>query len=361
MNAALHLLVLSANPASPDLERFADPQGHRLDRLPPGATPRRVLAVPACELALHRLELKAATPAQARAAAWHLLEGRLAQPREALELAVATDGERRWVAAFTPAARERWLARAAARGFVPDVVLPDCLLLPEPADEGEAFVAADTGLWRVRGHALAFSAEPALAMQVLGTRPHARVDASPAIESLLLRGAQAPAFALDLLPPRADLPRAGAVPARRLAALAAALLLSPLLVWAAQGLRHELGAARADATADAALLAVAPDAAGPGRPLARARAELARRQAPDRFGVLASALLEAQSTLPGTRLAALSLGEDGVLTATLEHDGAAPLDPLRQALAERGVSLADQPPQPAGERWHTLLLLSDAP
>ncbi|WP_043799857.1 hypothetical protein, partial [Arenimonas malthae] len=63
MNATLHLLVLSADPAGPDFERFADAQGHRLDRLPPGATPRRVLAVPACELALHRLALKAATPA----------------------------------------------------------------------------------------------------------------------------------------------------------------------------------------------------------------------------------------------------------------------------------------------------------
>ncbi|MBW8310860.1 MAG: hypothetical protein K0M64_02390, partial [Rhizobium sp.] len=284
MNAALHLLVLSADPGVPDLERFADTQGHRLERLPPGATPRRVLAVPASELALHRLEMKAATPAQARAAAWHLLDGRLAQPREALELAVGADGDRRWVAVFTPAARERWLARAAARGFLPDAVLPDCLLLPEPTDEGEAFVAADTGLWRVRGHQLAFSAEPALAAQVLGSRPHTRVDASPAIESLLLRGAQAPAFALDLRPPRADKPQAGAVPARRLAALAAALLLSPLLVWAAQGLRHELGAARAEASANAALLAVAPDAAGPGRPLARARAELARRPAPARVG-----------------------------------------------------------------------------
>lgn len=361
MTAFLHLLVLSADPAGADLERFADAHGHRLERLPPGARPRRVLAVPACELALHRLALKAATPAQARAAAWHRLEGRLAQPRETLELAAAADGDQRWVAVFTPTARERWLARAAARGFVPDAVVPDCLLLPGPADESEVFVAADAGLWRVHGHDLAFSAEPGLAAQVLGTRPHTRVDAPPAIESLLLRGALAPAFALDLGPPRADAPRAGTVPARRLALLAAALLLSPLLVWAAQGLRHERGAARADASADAALRAVAPEATGPGRPLARARAELARRQAPDRFGVLASALLEAQATLPGTRLAALSLGDDGVLTATLEHDGTAPLDPLRQALAERGVSLADQPPQPAGDRWHTLLLLSDAP
>lgn len=361
MTSHVHLLLLSEDPATRDLDLFADPQGRRLPSLPPGVAVRRVLAVPGGQLSLHRVKLNASTPAQAQAAAWHLLEGRLASDRRDLALTAGATGEDRWVAVFEPAAREHWLARAAAHGFTPDAMVPDCLLLPEPGPGAPATVAAGRSVWRVRDVDLAFSTEPALAVHVLASRPRTVVEDETRIQDLLLRGAGANATALDLLPVERAGRGGAAVPTRRLAILAAAVLLSPLLVWAAQGLRHELAADRLTARAEASLVAAAPQAAGPGRALPRARAALALQQAPDRFGRLAAALLEAQAQVPGTRLQSLRLDADGVLAATWEHAQSTELELLRQSLAERGVDLAEQASQPHDGGWLTTVLLSEIP
>lgn len=360
MNASTTLLVLSADPTRPDLRLPADADGHRLRDDGGAAATRRLLVVPATELSLHWLPLKAATPAQARAAATHRLAGRLAQTAQALTIEVGTGEASRWVAVFTEAARTGWLARAAAHGFAPDAVVPDCLLLPAVADGDPPVVAGDGHLVRVRGHDFAFSAEPALAAVILGGELPASAEDAGRLQALLLAGATRP-IELDLAPPKAGAGGRREVPTRRLLALAAAVLLAPLLVLAAQALRHELGVARAETRADQALLALAPGATGPGRPLARARAELARRQAPDRFGVLASALVEAQSQVPGTRLLSLGLADDGVMGARVSFQQTGQIDQLRLALAERGVALADQGSEADGAGWTTTLLLSDAP
>lgn len=360
MNASTTLLVLSADPAQPDLRLSADTGRPRLPDAAAATPPRRILVVPATALSLHWLPLKAATPAQARAAALHRLAGRLAQPAPALVLEVGPGEASRWVAVFTEAARAGWLARAAAHGFVPDAIVPDCLLLPDVTEGEPPVVAGDGQLVRVRGHALAFSAEPALAAGILGGELPADAADGERLQALLIAGARQP-LALDLAPSASRTGDRRDVPTRRLLALAAAVLLAPLLVLALQALRHEVGAARADARADQVLRAVAAEAAGPGRPLGRARAELARRQAPDRFGRLASALVEAQSEAPGTRLLSLGLGDDGVMDARLSFQQTGQIDTLRQALADRGVAVADQGTEADGDGWTTHLLLSDLP
>ncbi len=360
MNTSLHLLVLSADADHPGVQLFADGRGQALAApADAGPSPRRILVVPACDVVLHWSPVKAATPAQARAAAWHQLANQLSEPRQGLRMALGDGDEARWVAVFTEAARERWLARAAAQGFQPDVIVPDCLLLPEVSAGDPPAVAADDRLVRARGHDFAFSAEAGLAAHVLGPAS-VQAPADPGhLHRRLLQGAAGPA-PLDLSPAPEAARGHQTVPTRRLVTLAAAVLLAPLLILAAQATRHEIGASRALARADHALAAVAPAATGPARPLARARAELARRMAPDRFGVMASALVEAQSEVPGTQLLSLTLDADGVMGARLAYGQTGQIDQMRDALARRGIALSEQDSEPAPAGWTTTLLLSDA-
>lgn len=359
MNTSLHLLVLSADPDRPDVQLFADGRGQSLAQGDVGPSQRRVLAVPACDLVLHWSPVKAATPAQAKAAAWHQLANQLAQPRQALQLAVGNGDDARWVAVFTESAREQWLARAAALGFRPDLIVPDCLLLPAVSEGDPPVVAADDRLVRARGHDFAFSAEGGLAAQILGPGLADPPADAEQLHRLFRQGAARPA-PLDLSPAPRETRGAEPVPMKRLTALAAAVLLAPLLIFAAQAIRHEAGASRAVARADQALAEVAPAATGPARPLARARAELARRLAPDQFGLMASALIEAQSEVPGTQLLSMNLADDGVMGARLAYQQTGQIDRMRDALARRGVALSEQDSEPAAAGWTTTLLLSDA-
>lgn len=361
MKPALHLMLLPADGAARDL--FADARGQPVAQpSQPGEACRRVLAVPAQSLVLRRVGAGFASPAQARAAAWHALDGQLAVPRESLDWVVgdaAADGSR-WVVGFAPELRQAWLARAAACGFTPDRIVPDCLLLPAPADQHAAVVIeSPAGTSLVRTADQAFAAEPGLAKHLLAGRAIERVGKDAA--AVLLRGALEASVPDLSVKANAAKGAASPVPARRLLALAAAVVLSPLLVWTAQALRHDLAAARIQAEADSQLQTVAPDAAGPGRPLARARAALAQRQAPDRFGQLVTALLAAQSQVPGSQLQAIEFQPDGVLEVRWlhDHDGL-PVD-LAQTLADHGVALAQTGTEPAGERAVTTLLLSELP
>jgi general secretion pathway protein L len=364
MKPALHLLHLPADPEAPARELFVDARGLALAKMPvPGTPVQRVLAVPSQALVLRRVAAGAASAAQARAAAWHALENHLAAPRESLAWVVAdeaADGSR-WVAGFAPQARRAWLEAATARGFTPDRIVPDCLLLPAPT-ESDAVVVVETpsGIHLARAGKHAFAAEASLAEHLLTGRRIER-PADDDIDSLLLRGAFEAALP-DLSPQTASAKGpVTTVPRRRLLALAGALVLSPLLVWTAQALRHDLAAARLDAAADASLRTLAPDATGPGPALSRARAALAQRQAPDRFGQLVAALLDAQAQVPGSRLQQIELQPDGVLEVRWQHGpGGLPAN-LAQTLADHGVALAEAGTDNGGAQAVTTLLLSELP
>lgn len=363
MSPALHLMLLPDDPDGAPRNLFADAHGRPQPHAPgPGEPCLRVLAVPAQALVLRRVVAGAASPAQARAAAWFALEGKLAVPRESLDWVVAeptADGSR-WVAGLAHGLRADWAAKAAARGFRPDRIVPDCLLLPAPVDPDAASVfESPDGITLVRGAGHAFAVEADLARHLLAGTALERIATDDT--TVLLRGAREPA--LPDLSVTADSAAhvTRAVPTRRLLALAAALVLSPLLVWTAQALRHDLAASRLQAEAARQLNTVAPDAAGPGRPLARARAALARRQAPDRFGQLVAPLLAAQSQAPGSQLELLVLQPDGVLEVRWLHGPAGLPADLAQTLADHGVAFAQTDTEPAGEQSVTTLLLSELP
>src|SRR5690606_2056825 len=118
------ILFLPADPAAEAICLDVDDDGRLLSRaalrpdapaapMPPST--RTVMVVPGDAVRIDRLEFKAHSAAQARAAARALLAGRLAQPGEPH---VALDSDHtaaiRTVAAVDPDALRGWLARAAA-------------------------------------------------------------------------------------------------------------------------------------------------------------------------------------------------------------------------------------------------------
>lgn len=324
-----------------------------------------LLAVPAEHVGLHRLRFKARSPAQAAAAAARLVEGKLAVAGTTLHIAVsdASAEDDRWVAAVDPAHMDDWLARARRHGFTPTAMVPDCLLLPAP-DAGTWRVQEGAASWRVRGEAIAFSAEPGLARAVLDAQGASVAQRHPAGESDLARGAALPTVALDLL--QHGYSRHPASPtgwaAWRPAAMLAALLLALVpLGLAAQALRHELAVRAIHARAADQLQGAAGIAAEEGTAFARARAALATARAGDGFAITSQALFESVALAPGTGVSKLDYGEDGLLAATIDHDQAGDLEMLKTALAERGVTAAIDATREHEGRLRSVLLLGMAP
>lgn len=333
----------------------------------PTSGPRRecVLAVPAGDVSLHRLRLRANSPAQAAAAAARLVEDRLAVPATSLHVAVsdANQDDERWVAAVAPSRMAAWLERASRQGFQATAVVPDCLLLAAPEPGGWRVLQTDA-VWRVRGESLAFSAEADLARALLDGYAAAPASLHLATEADLARGAVCAPLAIDLL--QQDFSRHPATPtgwaAWRSVALFATLALAlPPLGFAAQTLRHELALRSVHAQAASQLQATAalPDATG--APFARADAALAAARAGDAFAISTAALFESLVQVPGAGVAGLDFGEDSVLAVTLDHDQPDDVPRLTAALAERGVLASLDTTQPAEGRLRSTLLLGVAP
>ncbi|GHD65050.1 type II secretion system protein L [Luteimonas padinae] len=355
------ILFLPADPAAPATLLDVDDGGRVLSRrslragdsAATGAGPvHGVLVVPGDAVRIDTMELPAHSAAQAQAAAAALLAARLARPTTLhVALDPAGTSTRRTMAAVDPALLRAWLERAAASGFMPDAAVPEQLLLPAPDDDAPVNLLDAGDRWLARGPGLAFAAEPALAAQVLGTRPVSRIEGgldalaghALAPELDLLQGEFAPAAR-----------RARPANRRRLAWLAAALLASPLLLVAAQALRLELAAraleSRAAATLDAALPGSGGDAAGLDRRLQAAHA-------PREFAAASGALFAAVDARPGTHLVDLEYARGDRLRARLFHRDAADLEALRGSLAADGWRLVEGGSTEVAGGLHTGLAL----
>ncbi|WP_168198917.1 type II secretion system protein GspL [Luteimonas granuli] len=340
------ILFLPADPATAATCLDVDDDGRVLARTPlaPGATMppvpamgRTVLVVAGDAVRIERIELRAHSAAQARAAAKALLSARLARPAE-LHVALDADATaaERTVASLEPALLRGWLARAEAFGLRAGAVVPEPLLLPRPADDTDPVQVLDAGdRWLVRGPRLAFSAAPALASQVLGDRPRTFVEGG--IEALAA-GALRPevdllqeAFALDSA-------RARPIARRRLAWLALALLASPLVLEGAQTLRLELAARSLDSRARAVLRDALPGAAGDAGALARRLREV---REPQVFAAATGALFAAVAARAGTHLVELEYQRGDRVRAVVFHPGPDDIEALRAALAADGWTLVE--------------------
>ena len=369
---SLRLLLLPLDPQAPLRCLHLDGEGRVLEALnlaPDQSLPAgfgmgassTVLMVPGSEVAACLTELPARDPAQALAAAKLMLPDRAAEAVEGLHIAIGPlqVGKPRLLAWVKPEAMRQWLDRAAQQGVDPDRVMPDYLALPQP-DSAVAVVAERGGQWLVRGAAMAFSAEPAVARQVLGERAF-EWTAEHEVEALLAVGASVPG--LDLL--QGDFSRRTDVDTRqpgvrRLMLLSALVLLSPLLLVLADALRYHVAARGLQR--DAAALAspfLQPGTTGEG-PGALASV-LERRLQPARAGLLRQALFDSIAATPGTRLEVLRYGQDEPLQATVVHATPVQLQQLTEALQQRHASAREQPEAATTDGLVTRLSLEYAP
>ena len=330
-----------------------------LDEAGPRATgagdqgPPVVVAVGA-GCAVHRLEVRAHSVAQATAAARAMLATELAG-NDGLHVAVSADGGNGWLAAVASVDdMERWIAGARNLGLEPRQLVPAALLLPPPVDPGGDADGADAPRvlaaehrerWICRGAGLAFTAEAGLARTVLEERPATLVPLS--VEQLAA-GALAPPLNLlqGSFAPAGDAPR-GAAAWRRSGVLAAIVLATLLLApafragidqWQAGKLEHQaLHEARAG-------LPGLPPGADAVTAL-RARV-LASRNVLD-FSSATAGLMASVEAIPGTSLDGLTW-QGGRLQAIVGHGGPADVDALRAQLASHGFELVEEGRSAAG-------------
>ncbi|WP_115050212.1 type II secretion system protein GspL [Xanthomonas arboricola] len=350
------LLLLPADVTAQAIAVRVDAQGQVQSQRPAGApyepSARTVLVVPGVDVHLRWLRLPGRSIAQSVAAARLQLAEHLAVETPALHVVIAdrveADGTH-LVAAVDNAVMQQWLARAAQLGVVPDAVVPDCLLL-EPGADAVAAVMHWDGRWLIRGAGLACSLEPEAARMLLGERapaPPPAPDTAQAIAGFARCATRAP---INLLQHAFAARPAAAqtVTARRLALLAALVLLSPLVLLLAQTLRHELGARLLQSRA-ATQLGVRDVAAVPAALQARRHAGAAA----DALAVQLGSLFAAVDAVPAAELDQLDYHAAQPLRGTLLHSDAASLQQLSARLAEAGWQLQPGSSQTEDDRVRT--------
>ncbi|PPU22976.1 type II secretion system protein GspL [Xanthomonas arboricola] len=353
------LLLLPADATAHAIAVRVDAHGQvlsqRVASAPYEPSARSVLVVPGVDVHLRWLSLPGRSIAQSVAAARLQLAEHLAMETPALHVVIADRNEAdgtRLVAAVDGATMQQWLARATQLGVVPDAVVPDCLLLEPGADAAAAVVDWD-GRWLIRGAGLACSLEPEAARMLLGARAPAQPaqDTAHAIACLAQGATRAP---INLLQ-HAFAARPAAVhtvTTRRLAALAALVLLSPLVLLLAQTLRYEIGARLLQSRA-AAQLGVRDAAAVPAALQARRHTGAAA----DRLAMQLGDLFAAVDAMPAAELDQIDYHATQPLRGTLLHADGASLQQLSTRLAGQGWQLQPGSSQGEDDRLRTPFVL----
>ena len=318
-----------------------------------------LLVAPGCDVSARWIQIEARSEAQARAAAMFALEDQLGGSKEGLHLALSPglEGGQRLALITTQEHIEGWLAGARQRGFEAQGLVPDYLLLPEP--ENDSALGLKFGaLLAVRARKLAFSAEPALARQVLGARVLRVVEDPGQAQSMLARIALAP-LEIDLLQAqfarkaqRASASAGG--PSRRLiaATIAALALIAPLPDVAA-GIRYHVAAQAANQRAAALAKQIAPNAPSSLDPVSLVRARLQTGAAPKvaGFAAISASLFAALEQANNVQLDSLAYAPDGDLRATLTYGAFGDIEQLRAALGATGLMLEEGAATNRNERF----------
>jgi general secretion pathway protein L len=319
------------------------------DGLPPGGAP--VVAVaPADAVTLHWAELPARSPAQARAAARLVTAEASAAPGDELHVAVGEEGDgERAVAVVASGAIAGWLMRLAADGIDPDAVVPAPLLLPRPE---EGFVRADlAGQAVVRGRTSGFADEARLTELVTG-------DATPAT---VPRDALEVAIAAAVARPPLDL-RQGPFArrrrfaidwrlVRRLARLAAAIVLVTLVIQVARLVRLDMAADAAEAEADALARTALPATEQAGDADRQLAARLSGLRGPgEGFTRTAAAAFQAVRAVPGSEVRALSFTDAGALRLQVATETEGQANALVGAVERAGFRVVPSTFTQAGDR-----------
>lgn len=284
----------------------------------PDDAARAVLAVPGTKVAIHWLELaEDLTQAQAAAAARLMLADMSAEPLAEMHVAVGRSEAGATPAALVPArTMDAWLATAEAAGIDADAIVPAPLLIAPP----------QTGVVRRgidhRGPMAAFALEPELATAILGDAPVAALD-DAAYEAGLPAMAADPVLDLRQGPfARRRQWRLENGAGRRLAMLAAILLVLTLAVPVTRLILANRSAARLEA--EAAALARRPASGADSAP---------------GFALVAPALFDAVRATPNAELGRIDYRADGSLAATVLIDSPATLETLAARIEAAGLAV----------------------
>ncbi len=313
-NAGAHWLRLDADGAVVGRGAgFGQPAGEPVVAVAPGEA-----------VVLHWVELPALAPAQAAAAARMLAADVSAASPASLHVALGApeaDGQR--AMAIVQAEQMRgWMTALAAAGLEPERMIPEPLLLPLPP-EGAA-VLEGGGRWLVRGARLGFAAEADLARLMLGETLPVLMEA-PRFHL----GATLDLLQGDFAKKRRWRPEAGRL--KRLAVLAAAIVITLIGTELAGAFRHGLAADAAERELAAAAQGVLPRGTLVTSPEAQVRARLAALGGSSGFGGLAAPLLAALQARPQLALVSLDHAAGRGLVAGLEGPDAAGLAAALQA------------------------------
>lgn len=319
------------------------------------------LVTPGADALARWLDLPDRNDKQARSSAAFLLQAEIARDGDDLHVAVgASDvgGQRLAVVTQAESVR-RWLELARARGVEPVSMTPDYLMLPEP--EGDVVVTAGFGgLTAVRGRNVGFALEPDLADTVIAGRPSRRLSMQDLEPALALRAATPP---INLLQGAFGERPAAASPGRRrrMAMLAIALLLSPLVLLLAQTGRDHWATWTAESQIRSRLAAAYPADAKAADPVTALQGRLDLLRRADRFPDLAAGLFSVLEKTPGIQLDTLVYADDGDLRARVSYSNYSDIDQLRAAGRVLGLDIRQNSTVTEGARVTSELVVRRLP
>lgn len=291
----------------------------RGEGIPPVADGEECVAIaPADAVTLHYAELPVRSEAQAVAAARLLVAEASVAPAADLHVTVGhEDGGERPIGVVARGRVAGWLVELAEAGIDPVAIVPAPMLLPRP-DEG--YVAGDLGDGAriYRGTASGFAAEDGLTGLIVGDAPIVVLDRQ-AIEAAVVEALAAPP--LDLRQGAFARRRPTAIDwrlVRRLAWLAAAIVVVSLLITVAQLIRYTLSANALEARADLLARSALPTGETVNDPAGQLGDRLARmRGGGAGFSTTAAAVTAAVMAVPGTEITGMTFDRQGRMTVSV--------------------------------------------
>lgn len=296
--------------------------------------------VPGSDVAVHWFALPDLSEAQAAAAARLMASEVSAERLDNLHASLSARADEAGERILGIVGADRmaaWIAEGQARGYDPDAIVPETLLL-SPPEQGLATIEAG-GLILVRGRRQAFAAEQGLVTLLAGDAPLTPVSPE-AVEAGL--GELLSALPLDLRTGPFRKRRRWRIDwalVRRLAALAALILLANIIITLIMIARYDGAAERAEARTEAIARAALPRATrvtNPGQQLAARLGDL--RGGGAGLPTLLGALFEGVRAVPSAEIRFVQFDPAGLLRATVTAASPADIDAVRARIEASGVS-----------------------
>lgn len=360
----LSLLILPAEPDAPahlvqdlglSVTRRAVAADERLDDLGPV-----IVVAPGEDVVTRWMDLPLGSAAQARSAAAFRLEDEVALGGDDVHIAVGDcDENGRALVSWTARAKlQAWLEAGKAYGLTVQAIVPDYLLLPE-CEGGMLVVGRLGGRLALRAPGTALSADPDLAALLFEGREH-RDLAGKDLDAQLIAGARSPV--INLLQGRFAVRSSGERGGlKRLGLLAAAVVISPLLLIVAQIAHDQWTASSLERRAAKLAVSLVPQASRYEDAAGYAVTRLAASQRGQGFGDLAARYLSMVEAVPGVSLDTLVYGEEGAIRSTIGYANYSDMDQLRLGAKRLGLELTEQSTATEGGRVSSDLIIRRKP